>query len=109
MEIGNIIYLHIFDIEPIVLVTQELTADRFCKVIEITPIKGGTEGEQYINYKVQSLFTDKIYEVNNYFGPYSGISLGNLEELLNAHKDDFVPEKLEDMMYLLNKVKETCK
>lgn len=58
MEIGNIIYLHIFDLEPILLVTQELKEERFCKIIEVTPVKGGKEGEQYINYKVQSLFTE---------------------------------------------------
>lgn len=106
MEIGNIIYLHMFDIESILLVTQELKADRFCKVTDITPVKGGPEGEQYIKFKVQSLFTNKVYEINNYFGPYSGISLNTLEELLETHKDDFVPEKLKDMTYLIDKVKE---
>lgn len=109
MELGNIIYLHLFDIEPIILVTQELKADRFCKVIDITPIKGGKEGEQYLNYKVQSLFTNKIYEINNYIGPYSGISIEAVEEIINNHKNDFVEQKLEDMLYLIEKVKDMIK
>ena len=43
--LGNILYLHVYNLSDLIAVNQELNPSRFVKVIEEIPVKGGREGE----------------------------------------------------------------
>ena len=47
MQIGDIVYLYIIDLVSVLAVKQELIPNRFCKITDITPVKGGTKEHQY--------------------------------------------------------------
>lgn len=108
MNIGNVMYIYLTDLKKNLVMLQTLKADKFCKVISMTPVKGGSENEQYMKYELQSLYNDKkIYTVNNYLSPYQYCSLEELEKTLEEVKELILPERLEDMNYLLKKIKES--
>lgn len=110
MNVGNIMYVYLTDLKNTLVMLQALKPDKFCKVISMTPVKGGSENEQYMKYELQSLYNDKkIYTVNNYLSPYQYCSLEDLEKTLEEVKELILPERLEDMIYLLKKTKESIK
>lgn len=109
MELGNILYLHIIDFEPILLVTQEINKDRFCKVINAIPVKGGRKDEQYMKYQLQSLTTNKIYEINNYLSPYQAKTIEELENILKENEDFILPERLIEMYQTIEAIKNMIK
>ena len=84
MQIGDIVYLYIIDLVSVLAVKQELIPNRFCKITDITPVKGGTKEHQYF-------------------------SIEELETAIDNLKEDLVEEKYEDMKYLIKKIKETTK
>ena len=109
MQIGDIVYLYIIDLISVLAVKQELIPNRFCKITDITPVKGGTKEHQYLKYEVVSLLGEEKYTVNNYLSPYKYCSIEELETAIDNLKEDLVEEKYEDMKYLIKKIKETTK
>lgn len=103
--IGNIVYVYTLDLENNLAIRQELIEDRFCKIIEVNKIKGSTNDEKYMQYKLESLVTKKIYTVNNYLSPYSFCDLNTLEECIEKVSPIIETEKLEKIKEILNKVK----
>lgn len=109
MELGNILYLHIIELEPILLVSQEINKDRFCKVIKTIPVSGGKKDEQYMKYQLQSLTTNKIYEINNYLSPYNIKTIEELENYLQQYEEFILPERLLKMYETIEEIKEMIK
>ena len=103
--IGNIVYLYLLDLENTLAVRQELIKDRFCKVIEANAIKGGSNDEQYMQYKLQSLNSDRIYTTNNYLSPYRFCLLSELEESIENISSILREDKLEEMKQILEEIK----
>lgn len=107
MDIGNILYVYLTDLKSNLVMLQTLKPDKFCKVVGITPVKGGKDGEQYMKYELQSLYNkNKVYIVNNYLSPYQYCTLEELENTMEEVKELIQPERFKDMSYLLNKTKE---
>lgn len=109
MQIGDIAYLYIIDLTSIIAVKQELIPNRFCKITNITPVKGGTKEHQYLKYEATSLLGEETYTINNYLSPYKYCSIEDLEIVIEDLKENLVEEKYEDMKYLIKKIKETVK
>ena len=103
--IGNIVYLYLLNLENTLAVRQELIKDRFCKVIEANAIKGGSNNEQYMQYKLQSLNSDRIYTTNNYLSPYRFCLLSELEESIENISSILREDKLEEMKQILEEIK----
>ena len=103
--IGNIVYLYLLDLENTLAVRQELIKDRFCKVIEANAIKGGSNNEQYMQYKLQSLNSDRIYTTNNYLSPYRFCLLSELEESIENISSILREDKLKEMKQILEEIK----
>lgn len=104
--IGNVFYLHIFKLPETLAVKQTLDKSRFVRIIEETPVAGGKQGEQYMQYKAQSL-TDKnkVYTINNYLSPFNYTSIKELEEILESLNDILIPEQLEQMLAVIEEIK----
>ena len=93
----------------VLAVKQELIDNRFCKITDITPVKGGSKEHQYLKYEAVSLLSGETYTINNYLSPYKFCSIETLEKAIDDLKEDLVEEKYEDMKYLIKKIKETTK
>lgn len=109
MQIGDIVYLYVIDLPSILAVKQELIPNRFCKITNITSVKGGTKEHQYLKYEVVSLLGEETFIINNYLSPYKYSSIEELETVIDNLKEDLVEEKYEDMKYLIKKIKEITK
>lgn len=103
--LGSIVYLYLLDLENNLAIRQELIKDRFCKVIEEKVVKGGSENEQYMQYKLESIFTGKIYLTNNYLSPYNFCDLKTLEETIERLSSLMEDNKLESIKQLIDEVK----
>lgn len=106
MQIGDIIYLYTIDLLSVIAVKQELIPNRFCKVTEITPVRGGTSEHQYLKYKVTSLLGDEIYTINNYLSPYKYCSIEELETIIEDLKEDLIEKKYDNIKHLISEIKE---
>lgn len=104
--LGNIVYLYALDLENTLAIRQELIKDRFCKIIEATKVAGSSNDEKYMQYKLQSLTTEKIYSVNNYLSSYSFCTLTELEECIEELSSLINENKLEEMKQILFEIKE---
>lgn len=105
--LGNIVYLHMFKLAETLAVKQEMDKNRFVKIIEETPVKGGKQGEQYMEYKAVSLFNpDKIYTINNYLSPFNFTDLSELEMILDFIEPTVDPIRMEKMYSILHEIKE---
>lgn len=107
MQIGNIIYLYTLNLEENLAIKQELIKNRFCKIIEVIPVKGGNKEQQYLQFKVQSLFSDNIYTINNYLCSYKFCELKELEKAINNISPLLLDNKLEQINAILQEVKDT--
>lgn len=106
MEIGKIVYLYVCNFEEGLLVRQKLIKDRFCKVIDIIPVKGGDDNNQYLQYVVKSIFADRTYTINNYLSSYNFCELNDIDIFIDKYKNILAPEKIEAMKNILKEVKE---
>lgn len=105
--LGNVFYLHLFKLPETLAVKQTLDKVRFVKIIEEIPVSGGKEGEQYMQYKAQSLIDkNKIYTINNYLSPFNYTSIKDLESVLDSLKDIIIPEQMEQMLAVIEEIKE---
>lgn len=104
--IGNIVYLYTLDLENTLAIRQELIKDRFCKIIEANKIKGSTNDEKYMQYKLESLATKKIYVINNYLSPYRFCTITDLEESIEKISSIMVEEKLNKINEIIAEIKE---
>lgn len=110
MQIGDIVYLYTIDLNPVLAIKQELIPNRFCRISNITTVKGGSNKEQYLQYSATSLLDDNItYTINNYLSPYKYCSLEELEQSIEFLKDGLVEENYDNMKYLIKKIKEMTK
>lgn len=103
--LGNIVYLCLLDLESNLAIRQELIKERFCKVIEEKPVKGGNGDEQYIQYKLESIITNDIYLVNNYLSPYRFCDLNTLESKIEKVSPLIAKDKLEKMKQIIDEIK----
>ena len=109
MQIGDIVYLYTMDLKSVLAVKQELMAYRFGSIIEAKPVKGGKQ-EQYMEYTVQSLTNASTkFIINNYMSPYKTCTLLELEEAIKELEPVLNQSKLEDINYLIKKIKEMTK
>lgn len=106
MQLGDIVYLHIADLTSVLAVQQKLIDNRFGKIVKAVPIKGGKPDSQYIQYTIQSL-TDKtiVRTINNYLSPYKASTLVELEQSIKSLSGLIMPEQLDNMNYLIKKIK----
>lgn len=109
MQKGDIVYLYIIDLLPVIAVKQELVPNRFCKITDIKTVKGGSKEHQYLEYEATSLLGEDTYIINNYLSPYKYCSIEELEQAIDSIQEELVKEKYEDMKYLIKKVKEMTK
>lgn len=109
MQIGDIVYLYTIDLMSVLAIKQSLIPNRFCKIIDTKVVKGGTEKEQYIEYKAVSLLGDTTYTFNNYLSPYQYCSIETVEKTIDELKPNLLEDKFEDMQYLIKKIKEIIK
>ena len=109
MQIGDIVYLYIIDLLPVLAVKQNLIPNRFCRITNIKTVKGGTDEEQYLEYEATSLLGDETYTFNNYLSSYQYCSLEAIEQAVEDLKPQLLEERYEDMKYLIKKVKEIIK
>jgi hypothetical protein len=109
MQLGDIVYLYVIDLPSVLAIKQNLNPNRFCKITDIKTVKGGTDKEQYLEYKASSLLGEEEYTFNNYLSPYQYCSIETLENAIEEVKDILLEEKLEDMQYIIKKVKELIK
>lgn len=109
MELGKIVYLYICNFEEGLLVRQKLNKDRFCKVVDIIPVKGGDEKNQYLQYVVKSLFADRTYTINNYLSSYNYCELNDIDIFIEKYKNKLAPQVIENMENILKEVKEKTK
>lgn len=108
--LGNILYLHVHSLSDLIAVNQELNPSRFVRVIEEIPVKGGREGEQYMQYKAQSLFDEsRIYCINNYLSPFNYVTLEELKNTINDLSYILLPERVSKMNSILDEVDEIIK
>ncbi len=104
--LGNIVYLCLLDIDNNLAIRQEVIEDRFCKVIEENYVKGGSNDEKYIQYKLKSLNSGEIYDINNYLSPYKFCNLQTLEETIEKLSNILQEERKEVMLNTINNIKE---
>lgn len=107
--LGNIVYLYVCDLTDILSVKQELNKNRFAKITKETPIKGGKNGEQYIQYEATSLVTGKIFSLNNYLSSYNYVSINELENTLKFLEPIVKDIKLKEMYNMIEEIKEMDK
>ena len=105
MQIGDIVYLYIIDLPSVLAEKQNLNPKRFCKITEINTVKGGTEKEQYLQYKASSMLSEEEYTFNNYLSPYQYCSLETVENVIEELKPNLLEDKYEDMQYIIKKIK----
>lgn len=106
MELGKIVYLYICNFEEGLLVRQKLNKDRFCKVVDIIPVKGGDDKNQYLQYTVKSLFADRTYTINNYLSSYGYCDISDVDIFIEKYKDKLAPHVIQDMIDTLKEVRE---
>lgn len=104
--LGNIVYLYTLDLENTLAVRQELIKDRFCKIIETNKIQGGSNDEKYMQYKLESLTTKKVYIVKNYLSVYNFCTLEDLQKSIEKVSPIISEEKLNKIYEILNEIKE---
>lgn len=104
--LGDIVYLYTLDLENTLAVRQELIKDRFCKIIEATKIKGSSNDEKYMQYKLESLTTKKVYIVKNYLSTYNFCNITELENSIEKVSSIINEEKLNKIYEILNEIKE---
>lgn len=104
--VGNIVYLYLLDLENNLAVRQEIIEDRFCKIIEENFIKGGNATERYLQYKLESLNSKEVYDINNYLSPYKFCNLQTLEETIEKLSDILQEDRKQIMLDTINKIKE---
>ena len=106
--IGNIVYVYLLNLENTLAIRQEIIKDRFCKVIEAKAVKSGEGNEsdmKYMQYKLQSLHSNEIYNTNNYISPYRFCSLSELEQTIEKISPILQEDKLELMNNIIEEIK----
>lgn len=104
--LGNIFYLHMFKLADVLSVKQELDKNRFVKITNETPVKGGSKDEQYMQYEATSLLEKgKTYTVNNYLCPFNLTSINELEMTLDYLEPVLQADKLKEMQNIIEEIK----
>lgn len=104
--LGNIFYLHMFKLADVLAVKQELDKTRFVKITKETPVKGGNEDEQYMQYEATSLIDNKkIYTVNNYLSPFNLTSISELEMTLDYLSPVLQSDSKKEMEKIIEEIK----
>lgn len=104
--IGDIVYLYLLDLENNLAIRQELVKDRFCKIIEVNRIKSVSDEDNYLQYKLESLETKKVYVVNNYLSPYNFCHLIDLEKSIEKVSSIIREDNLKKIYETLTEIKE---
>lgn len=105
--IGSIVYLHMYKLAETLAVKQVLDKNRFVKIIEETPVKGGKQDEQYMQYKAVSLLDpNKVYTINNYLSPFNFTDLSELEMVLDFIEPAIDTSRMEAMYSILHEIKQ---
>ena len=104
--LGNIVYLHMYKLAETISVQQELNKNRFVKIVKEIPVKGGKQGEQYMQYEAVSLFDDKkVFTINNYLSPFNFTDINELEMTLDYLEPVLDKSRLETMLATIEKIK----
>lgn len=104
--LGNIVYIHMYKLAETLAVRQEIDKNRFAKIVKEIPVKGGKQGEQYMQYEAVSLFNpNKTYTLNNYLSPFNLTSISELEMILDFIEPVVDATRLEKMRSIVDEIK----
>lgn len=84
MNIGDYVYLYLFDLKKSITNMEELRYDRFGRIINMSVLTSSHNSENYIAYEIQLLYNNKVIEYCSNNLSTSLVSISTLIELIGG-------------------------